>query len=337
MNRIIKIIKRNIITPVIFHIGFLKYLPGKKGKHIIVNFHGVKNKETNPLNNRHLDIDIFVRLLRYFKSEFIVLPLSTLYSNQVNFDWFKNESKPRAYITFDDGYMNNFTLAAPVLEELHIPATFFIVTSSLCDPYFINWPDIVDYILFKDIKRCRFSFGDFTQSNGYSDYHKLHLSEYIKLAGIHLPEILIEIKATFPELDKDIFNFETFVKMVDAPTLSSFGNSRYIDFGSHTHTHFCLEHVPTEVQYQELTESRRLLEQVLKRPVEAVAFPDGSYNESVITQTQHAGYKHAFIVNYRLGEKRTPDFYKPRFTIANSTTFQSNINRLYYQYRKFSF
>jgi peptidoglycan/xylan/chitin deacetylase (PgdA/CDA1 family) len=165
----------------------------------------------------------------------------------------------------------------------------------------------------------------------------MHLSDYIKRSGIRLSEILLEIKATFPELDKDIFNFEMFVKMVDASTLSSFRNSRYIDFGSHTHTHYCLEYVPLEVQYQELSESRGLLEQVLKRPVVMVAYPDGSYNESVIIQTQHAGYKHAFVVNYRLSEQRTPDFYKPRFTIANSTTFQSNINRLYYQYRKFSF
>jgi peptidoglycan/xylan/chitin deacetylase (PgdA/CDA1 family) len=31
-------------------------------------------------------------------------------------------------VTFDDGYRDNFDLAAPVLEKLSLPATFFVVT-----------------------------------------------------------------------------------------------------------------------------------------------------------------------------------------------------------------
>lgn len=339
MNNLTRFFKRNVVSPILFHTGVLRFAAKNKDAHIIINFHGVKHKkERNPLNNRHLDLDIFVRLLRYLASEFNIRPLSELYlteSPEVTFP--KRKTKPSAYITFDDGYMNNFTLAAPILEELKIPATFFIVTASLYNPDFINWPDIVDYIIFRDAQRCRFSFGDFTMPNGYSNSHKLYLSDYIKKSGVRLHEILEEIKDKFPELESDIFNFESFVRMVDASTLSRFKDSSIIDFGSHTHTHYCLEYAPEEIQYQELYNSRLLLEEVLMCPVEMVAYPDGSYNESVLNQTQRAGYKQAFVVNYRLGEKRTPNFYKPRFTIANSTTFHSNINRLYHQYYKFSF
>lgn len=38
-------------------------------------------------------------------------------------------SAPRvACVTFDDGYVDNRTSAAPVLESLHVPATVFVVT-----------------------------------------------------------------------------------------------------------------------------------------------------------------------------------------------------------------
>jgi peptidoglycan/xylan/chitin deacetylase (PgdA/CDA1 family) len=42
-------------------------------------------------------------------------------------------------VTFDDGYLDNFTVAAPILEQMGIPATFFVTTgfvgSSLVAPW----------------------------------------------------------------------------------------------------------------------------------------------------------------------------------------------------------
>ena len=36
--------------------------------------------------------------------------------------------KPLAAVTFDDGYLDNFENAIPILKELNLPATFFVST-----------------------------------------------------------------------------------------------------------------------------------------------------------------------------------------------------------------
>lgn len=336
MNQGIRFIKRQIISPFLFHTGLLKLLRSKPESNIIVNFHGVKVEKYNPLNKRHLDRETFIQILQYLKKEFYIAPIGELVSAKEELSE-RPLSKPRAFLTFDDGYLNNFTIAAPILNEMNIPATYFIVTASLHDKNFINWPDVVDFIIYKDLRRCKFSFGDFTARGGFSYDLNMSLSDYIKKSGIRLTAILNEIQSVFPETENEIHNFKPFVRMVDAETLSRFKDSPVLDFGSHTHTHYCLEHLPEDLQLEELSRSRQLLESVLQRSVNFVAYPDGSYNASTLKLSQQVGYKHAFVVNYRMGEQQTPAYYKPRFTISNSTNFYSNMNRLFYQYPKFAF
>ncbi len=46
--------------------------------------------------------------------------------------------------TFDDGYTTNLTLALPILEELGIPATVFVITGSIAEDGHMTWDELAE-------------------------------------------------------------------------------------------------------------------------------------------------------------------------------------------------
>jgi hypothetical protein len=49
--------------------------------------------------------------------------------------------KPIA-LTFDDGYLDNFTVVFPILRTHHFLATFFVVTAAVGKPGYFTWADL---------------------------------------------------------------------------------------------------------------------------------------------------------------------------------------------------
>ncbi len=47
-------------------------------------------------------------------------------------------------LTFDDGYMDNYQQALPVLTRHNFPATFYIITGNVGDPDYMGWQQIID-------------------------------------------------------------------------------------------------------------------------------------------------------------------------------------------------
>ena len=59
----------------------------------------------------------------------------------------KKKIKKKSFaITFDDGFENNISIAAPVLINLQIPFTIYI-TTSFVDKNAMSWIDKIDYAI----------------------------------------------------------------------------------------------------------------------------------------------------------------------------------------------
>ena len=89
---------------------------------MIVAFHRIDDRYPNdPIS---CTVNAFRDFCLFFKRHFEIVTLKALLDD---LEQGRSISRKLA-VTFDDGYLDNYTSAAPVLSELSIPATFFIAT-----------------------------------------------------------------------------------------------------------------------------------------------------------------------------------------------------------------
>jgi len=332
---IIKYVFRNFLFPLalLFKIDKLLFLKNSK-KNLILNFHGVTNVNGHRFNNRHLDSNEFEKLIKYLNKNFKIVPLSQLFD--IHRKLIPSE-KPTISLTFDDGYNNNFTTALPILKKYNIPATFYIISESLMNNTFVVWPDMIDLVQKYATGNLEFSFGTFIKPGFSSHTQNISLIDFIKKSGEKRNQYLTEIDNQCAYWREHANKHPDFIQLITSDKLNEFKNEPLIEYGSHTHLHYNLEFLPENLCSNELTTSKRIIEEKTGRPVNSIAFPDGSYNAKTLELSKVAGYNNAVAVDYKLNENNKNPFILSRFTVSNSTTSESNILRLMKDFDKFAF
>jgi peptidoglycan/xylan/chitin deacetylase (PgdA/CDA1 family) len=330
---IVKTISRKIIFPTLVSLGFDKLLLQKnKKKQAIINFHGVSKVQGKRFNNRHLDSGEFEKLVIALKKNYEIIPLKQLFENFRA----KTVSKKRTIaLTFDDGYINNFTVALPILKKHNVPATFYLITESLENKDFYVWPDVIDLVQKHTKEDIVISAGTFKYPGFYCAELGLSLTDLMKQSGVDREKHLTEIKQKYPVYITEAAKEPELIKLVHKTELTHYANEPLIEYGSHTHMHYNLEFLPSAECLNEVALSKKIIEEITKKPVISLAFPDGSYNADTISNSKKAGYENVVAVTYKLNENNKDPFILSRFTVSNSTTSESNLIRLALDFDKF--
>lgn len=104
-----------------------------KDKAVIAVFHRVNNNiPENPIT---CDIELFTQFCAFFKRYFNIISLSELLDRIES----GRSISGCLVVTFDDGYLDNFENAAPILKEFDIPACFFIATDFIGTQRVPDW------------------------------------------------------------------------------------------------------------------------------------------------------------------------------------------------------
>lgn len=199
-------------------------------------------------------------------------------------------------VTFDDGYDDNYHVAAPILEEAGVPATFFVSTGHLDSgrPYGYDW--LVHMILVTGAPRLELpELGiDITLPPDRDSRRRIAGNVLLRmkwldaLAQTAMTERL-EQEWNLPSVDARPAACRP-MTWDQAREMSAAG----FEFGSHGVHHRMLARLPQDVMEREIRESKATLDRELGMPSILMSYPvggDRAYSDAVIAATRSAGFR----------------------------------------------
>lgn len=244
----------------------------RAGSIAIVMYHGVAAWPLPVFNWCQLALADFEQQIRLLAGQYTILPLREVIARMEN-----GTPLPRhtAVLTFDDGFRNVLTAAAPVLERYQAPATVFLVTS------FIGtgqpaWPERLYHAVATTAKDA-VTLDDQQRSLATPEQRG---AAYRALAA-RLKALPVERKdAALADLHSQLgvpaeVPADSPLATLDWPEIEQLQRTGLVDFGAHTHTHPILSRCTLEMQYEELRQSRDILRERLGQ-YDLFAYPNGT-------------------------------------------------------------
>lgn len=161
-----------------------------------------------------------------------------------------------------------------------------------------------------------------TLDDGYANNYTL---AYPVLKKYGLKAVIFVITSTIDKNPNCLTSFQ--IKELD---------NAGIEIESHTATHRDLDKLSYEEQFEELSESKMILEKILGRSVNYVAYPTGKYNSDTVKAVAAAGYKMAFTTDGRWSDKTDGIFTLDRVYISafyNMDVFKDRLTNPDYEFK----
>ena len=198
-------------------------------------------------------------------------------------------------VTFDDGYADNYEVAAPILNEIGIPATFYVVVECVGQGK-LPWPARLRFVFRNTTKEAWNEAGGTVwplQNRDQRESAYLRVCDLCcQLTGAAQEEYISHLEQALGASAPD----RAGALMMNFEQVQGLTRQGHI-VGSHTMTHPNLAHVsPAEAQV-ELAESKRQLERQLESPVKHFSYPcpalPPNWTDKTAEQSRHAGYETA--------------------------------------------
>jgi peptidoglycan/xylan/chitin deacetylase (PgdA/CDA1 family) len=206
-------------------------------------------------------------------------------------------TEPRVLITFDDGYIDNYEVAFPVLRRHGVQGVFFVPTA-FAGTSRIPWWDQVAYIV-RHSRRPRFRL-EYPRREEFdlaADGPARSIQRVLKLykdpAMRDAARFLEELQRACDSARPDTAAQRCFLDWNEAREMQRGGMA----FGSHTHSHDILSKLPAASQLDELRLSREILEKELGREIDTLAYPvgkPGTFSQETVDALRLAKYRAAF-------------------------------------------
>ena len=274
------------------------YKPLVKNRLVVYNYHRIRENEASVTD---FDDDVFgptasefQKQIRWLKNNTIILSEDELIviteKNQI-------PKQICTLITFDDGYIDNYNLAYPILKKEKVPAIFFIPTEAINERK-LGWWDLISFIIKKSSQEIieyddlQFNLTIDKESAKQYFLNKMKLEPYEKTKNL-LSVLSKEFKVQIPDQQTQGSQLMTWDQIREM-------SQNNIKIGSHTNSHRVLRTLDLKTQEFELDISKSILEREIKSKVNSISYPVGGYqhfSEKTKIAAKRKGYRLGFSFN----------------------------------------
>lgn len=252
-----------------------------------------------------LDARLFREQIEFMKSNFNIVTMEQV----IEAVSVGEKLPPRALLlTFDDGYLDNYNVAMPVLEEFGVQGSFFIpgktfTTHQLLDVNKIHYilASANVYHLVDDLKKeMDFYRGDEFQ---YVSTEEL-FSQYAIANRFDIKETVFikqMLQTVLPEKLRNIISSKLFAKYVGV-TEEQLAYELYMSeeqirtmkrhgmfIGVHGYDHYWLANLPQEQMRNDIAKGLEALDEFIDRKQWVMNYPYGNYNNDVVEYIRDKG------------------------------------------------
>ena len=232
--------------------------------------------------------------------------------------------RPPLALTFDDGQLDNYEYALPVLKRAGVRATFFLPTASI-DSQTPLWHDRLGFALQQALEM---------------DHGARHLDALLSTHGVEVadacdPGMVAEATKALSNEERDDFvealealgggpavpRWSGMMNWAQAARLCELGH----ELGSHSVSHALLTRCTDRKQLDaELTRSRETIEANTGATVDSFCYPNGDHDAHVANATRSAGYQRAVTTEAGANGRDASPFLLERFDMDARRVIDAN-------------
>jgi len=274
--------------------------------------------------------DLFHDFMQWLSQEYDIVPLAEITTRLRS----GRPLRRLCSLTFDDGWMDNYTTAFPLLRQFGVSATIFLASAFIGTTRRL-WQEKLWYLL-RSVPMD--SFSEFVQNwqaqNEIVDYAPA-TSNFtawrkflMRLASQRAEDFVANLQAITPAKavppEPVFMNWDQVREMRQAE----------IEFGAHTVNHVLLPAAEAVAVQAEIEQSRSEIERQINHRIAGFAYPWGALTPAVRESVSRAGFEYAAGVQPGLVRPKSDPFLLPRIAISDSVlrygnTFSSTHTAVY--------
>lgn len=238
-------------------------------------------------------------------------------------------AKPAVCVTFDDGYADNALEALPILEDLGVPATFFVTTGLIDAVHDLWWHELEGLLLGEIAVPSHFVLTEGRREKYWATgtvLERLQLyRDLVRLMNDSEPgkrETWLQQLRSWAGGLRQVAQTHRGMTLTELRTLAE---SPWTTVGAHTVTHSRLSALGQAEQLEEIAASKRQLEEWLGREITVFSYPFGrrsDFTTETMALCRQAGFSKAAANFPGQAHRWTDPCRIPRHLVRNWTAGQ---------------